>query len=678
VIRSKRIGLAHAVLAAFAIAILFKAADVQLVQGTRWRARAARQQTAERVVPAPRGDIMDATHRVLAQSRETVRLEIAPWEVREPRKLKAALSTLRVEPALIARAIDTSSTYLTVPKQFLAVDAASAIALRGVHSFATIAREDAVSAGTEGLVGHVDADNKAVDGLEFSLDSILRGQPGTATMVRDSHGQGRESPIEPGTAPVKGNSVVLTINADLQEIAERALADAVARMGAEGGDIVVLDPHTGAIRAMASRRLDPKQTAATVITDPFEPGSTAKPFIAAGLIDRGRVSDSDSVDTGNGVLEMKGRANPIRDEHLIGKAPLADVIRWSSNIGIVKFAQRLSAREEFETLRDFGFGSTTGVPYPTESGGTLRAPKSWSAASAASMAMGYEVAVTPLQLASAYAVFANGGKLVEPALVDEIVGPDGSVRYRHTPRVVRQVVSPTTAEKVRHLLLNVVDEGTALQAALDNYMLAGKTGSPRATVKGRYIAGRYNPNFVGLFPGDNPQYVIVVKLTAPQSSIFAAETAAPVTKAILQAALAARDAALDRGKLASSVVPSKRDSARETVQQAGTPAPTATAQVATSSPAPAADTQTSPRAGGGETFVVALPMSAPRPAPRVVRPVPDVRGLALRDAVRSLHDAGFRVRIARGSGSASSPTSTAPAAGQLAPTGTLVRLLIEH
>jgi cell division protein FtsI (penicillin-binding protein 3) len=672
VIRSKRIGLAHTVLAVFALAILFKAADVQLVQGTRWRARAARQQTAERVVPAPRGDIMDATHRILAQSRETVRLEIAPREVKDPRKLKAALSKLRVDPAAIARAVDTSSKYLVVPKQFLAVDAAPAIALRGVHSFATLAREDAVSAGTEGLVGHVDDDNKAVDGLELALDSILRGQPGTATMVRDPRGQGRESPIEPGTAPVKGNSVILTINADLQEIAERALADAVSRMGAEGGDIVVLDPHTGAIRAMASRRLDPKQTAATVITEPFEPGSTAKPFMAAGLIDRGRVTDHDSVDTGNGVYEINGRE--IHDEHHIGRAPLADVIRWSSNIGIVKFSSRLSEREEFETLRDFGFGTTTGVPYPTESGGILRAPKSWSKQSAASMAMGYELSVTPLQLASAYAVFANGGKLVEPALVDEIIAPDGSVKYRHTPRVVRQVISPATADKVRHLLLDVVDEGTALQAALDNYLLAGKTGTPRGSVKGRYVAGRYNPNFVGLFPGDDPQYVIVVKLTAPQSSIFAAETAAPVTKAILQAALAARDAALDRGKLASSVVPTRHDSARESVQQAGTQA-TAAGTVAS-----ATDSEAAPRDQGTETFVVSLPLAAPRPAPRVAHPVPDVRGLPLRDAVRSLHGAGFRVRIARGSagGSGTSPTSTSPAAGELAQPGTLVRLLIEH
>jgi cell division protein FtsI (penicillin-binding protein 3) len=664
VIRSKRIGLAHAVLAVFAVAILIKAAHVQLINGTSWRARAARQQTSERVVPAPRGDILDETRRLLAQSRDIVRLEIAPREVTEPRKLRAALSKLHVESSVIARALDTSTKYLTVPGRFLAVDAATAMTLRGVHSFGSLDRSYAVSAGAQGILGHVDGDNKAVDGLELALDSVLRGQPGAATIVRDSHGQGRESPIEPGTAPVKGNSVILTINADLQEIAERALADAVSRMGAEGGDIVVLDPHTGEIRAMASRRLDPKQTAASVLTEPFEPGSTAKPFMAAGLIDRGLVNDHDSVDTGNGVYEINGRE--IHDEHHVGKAPLADVIRWSSNIGIVKFASRFNDRQEFETLRDFGFGTVTGVPYPTESGGMLRSPHLWSKQSSASLAMGYEISVTPLQLASAYAVFANGGKLVEPALVDQIVGPDGTVKYKHTPRVVRQVVAPATADKVRHLLLDVVDEGTALQAALDNYLLAGKTGTPRGSVKGHYIAGRYNPNFVGLFPGDNPQYVIVVKLTAPQNSIFAAETAAPVTKAILQAAIASRDAALDRGKLASSVVPTKHDSSKDQVRQAGTVA---------ALPKAASDSQGHSPNDGAEAYVVSLPMAAPKPAPKVVHPVPDVRGLALRDAVRSLHDAGFRVRLARAMGN--TPATTTPSAGELVTTGTLVRLLID-
>jgi len=557
-----------------------------------------------------------------------------------------------------------------IPGRFIAADAAMAISLRGVHSFASIERSYAVSEGAQGIIGHVNVDNTAVDGLELSLDSILRGTPGTATIVRDSPGRGRESPTAPGTAPIKGSSVVLTINADLQEIAEKSLADAVARMGAEGGDIVILDPHTGEIRAMASRRLDPRQTSVTVLTEPFEPGSTFKPFIAAGLLDRGRVSDRDSVDTGDGVLDVPGRKNPIRDDHLVGKAPLAVVLRWSSNIGMVKFGARLTPREEFETIRDFGFGNPTGLPYPTESGGILRSPASWSTQSAVSMRMGYEVAVTPLQLAAGYAAFANGGKLVEPALVKEIIDPDGKVVYTHKTRVVRQVISQATADKVRHMLLDVVDEGTALEAQIDNFMLAGKTGTPRSTVHGRYVAGRYNPNFVGIFPADNPQYVVVVKMTAPHSSIYAAQTAAPVTRAILEAAIAAQNAALDRGKLASSVVPSRRDSAAPMhldVAQAASPSAESVA---------VAPTTDSTGESGSVPFVVSLPAPLSKPAPHIVRAVPDVSSLGLREAVRSLHTAGFRVQLTR------SPSvhvaQTAPAAGELARTGSVIRLLYDY
>ena len=527
-----------------------------------------------------------------------------------------------------------------------------------------------MSEGARGILGHVDGDNKPIDGLELSLDSILRGTAGSKRVIRDLHGMSRESPIEPGTAPTQGNNVVLTINADLQEIAEKSLADAVSRMGAEGGDIVILDPHTGEILAMASRRLDPRQTSATVITEPFEPGSTAKPFMAAALLERGRVKDGDSVDTYNGVMVVPGRKNPIRDDHEIGRADLAEVLRWSSNIGIIKFSQRLSNQEKFETLRDFGFGTPTGLPFPTESGGSLYPPKVWSTQSSMQVPMGYEIAVTPLQLAAAYATFANGGELVEPALVKEILAPDGTVLYKHAPRVVRRVVSKPVAEKVRHMLLDVVDEGTALQAALDNYLLAGKTGTPRATVHGHYVQGRYNPNFVSLFPGDNPQYVIVVKMTAPQSSIYAAKTAAPVTKTILQAAIAARNAALDRSKLATSVLPTKRDS----IRQSGEPRST-TLDVGEPHATEVAVVPPLPDTAGGRgsvPFVFTLPSGPDAAVARAVRAVPDVHGLLLRDAVRSLHSAGFRVQLARGTGVTA---ATSPAAGALAPTGTLVRLV---
>ncbi|MEO7086764.1 MAG: penicillin-binding transpeptidase domain-containing protein [Gemmatimonadaceae bacterium] len=678
-IRSSRIGLAHATLAVFAVAILVKAARVQLFQGKQWRAQAAAQQSINRITPAPRGDIYDATGRTLAQSHDLVHIEIAPREVSLRDSLRRSLGRLGIDRSVIARAIDTSVKYVVVPDEKLAVDAAGVTALHGVHFRQVTRRDYLASPATQGILGHVNVDNKGVDGLEQALDSILRGTAGTTTIFKDWKGQVRESPMSPSKPPVLGSSVVLTINADLQEIVEKSLADAIARTGAEGGDIVIVDPNNGDILAMASRRLDPRQASATTITEPFEPGSTAKPFMAAGLLERGRVTDADSVDTGNGVLTIPGRKNPVRDDHLVGRAPLADVLRWSSNIGIIKFSSRLSDREKYETLRDFGFGTQTALPFGAESPGVLRPPKVWSNQSTYALPMGYEISVTPLQLALAYSALANGGELMEPALIKEITGPDGTVKYHHERRVVRRVVSKAVADRVRRMLLDVVDEGTALKAAVDNYELAGKTGTPRATVKGHYVEGRYNPNFVGIFPADNPQFVIVVKLTAPRSSIFAAETAAPVSKVILQAAIAARNAALDPGELAQSKQPSKTPVvAADTSSKAAPSVPAPVTRVA-SVALPTDDSANT----SNVPLVITLPAPSSKPPVPTLRAVPDVRDLDVRAAVRSLHSAGFRVQLS--ANGPSSPTGvtvahvvTVPAAGELVKTGTVVRLVYDY
>jgi cell division protein FtsI (penicillin-binding protein 3) len=377
------------------------------------------------------------------------------------------------------------------------------------------------------------------------------------------------------------------------------------------------------------------------------------------------------VNTGDGTLELEGRV--IHDDHLVGRASLATVLQWSSNIGIVKFAQRLSRREEFEVLRDFGFGTATGVPYPSEANGVLREPARWSPQSPASLAMGYEISVTPLQLAVAYATFANGGELLEPSLVKEIRASDGSVIYRHQRRVVRRVLTPGIATRMRKMLLNVVENGTALQADLSSFLLAGKTGTPRRTVNGRYAAQQYNPNFVGLFPGDEPQFVIVVKLTNPRDgkgSFYSAATAAPLTKTVLQAALAARDAALDRDKLASSAGASL--ALRPDSSFAGDAGPRA--RLASGESTLRVDSaRRSLRetvSAGSVPYVVALGQRrANSRIAELPRAVPDIHGLSLRDAVRSLHGAGFHVRLVRGTDGA-----TEPAAGSLAPAGTVVRL----
>jgi cell division protein FtsI (penicillin-binding protein 3) len=350
-------------------------------------------------------------------------------------------------------------------------------------------------------------------------------------------------------------------------------------------------------------------------------------------------------DVFGGTWTADGRT--ITDVHKLQRPTLRDVIRWSSNIGISRFAQRLSPREEYESLRDFGFGTQTGVPYPSEASGTLRLPKDWSRYSQASLAMGYEIAVTPLQLALAYAAIANGGELLEPALIREIRDPDGVVRYRHERRVVRRVVTEDVAREVRAMLGEAVEHGTGLQADLSTFAVAGKTGTARKAAHGSYAAGKYYASFVGLFPADAPQYVILVKLDEPAKE-YGGVTAAPVTKAVLEAALAARDAALDRSALASRSMRRKAS-------------PTSNVGVV------ARDDRESP------SVPVVVALDAPvagAPARATSVSVPDVRGLPLREAVAALHRAGVQVKLGRGT-----PGTTAPAAGSHVARGSTVRLM---
>lgn len=649
-VRLSRVGIIYLSLLLFGGALVARAAQVQLFQNALWSERAERQHFKAAEVPAPRGAILDAAGVHLAQSRELVRLEIAPNEVRDRAALARALRQLGVAPNWVTRATDTKRRWVTLPGHFLPIDASDVVAMRGVYSEPVIERVYPQSEGTRRIVGRVNRDGKAVDGLELMLDTLLQGVAGSTTMMREANGRAVGWGGPQGTTARSGHAVTLTLNYELQAIADRALADAVSRMGASGGDIVILDPHDGALLALASKRANPRSTAATALTEPFEPGSTLKPFIAAALLERGLAKPDDIVDTENGVFETHGRT--IRDIHREEQMSLSDVIRWSSNVGIVKFAERLQPATQYELLRDLGFGAPTGVPYPSEAAGTLRLPDAWTSMSPASLAMGYEIAVTPLQLAVAYASIANGGELIEPALVREIRDADGEVRFTHRKRVVRRVMSPGVAETIRTMLIDVVEHGTAVQADLTTFAVAGKSGTARRTEKGRYALGRYTATFVGLFPAEEPQYVILVKLDDPSGAYYGGATAAPVTKVVLEAAIAARDAALDRSALAA-----RRPSRPTAPDDAPAPLPV-TREVDTGS------VSTIPY-----VFALDAPESGPV-SPVGARPVPDVRGLPLRDAVRMLHDSGFQVRLERGPAG-----ETRPAPGTLARPGDTVRLL---
>ena len=704
--RFDRPAVVHGALVLFAGAIVAKAAQVQLFQADRWRAGAARQQVSDASLPAPRGAVTDAAGRVLVESRELVRLRVAPREVRERGWLRGLLLASGVPKPWAVRATDSTRRWVEIPGDWLPSEVAAVTATRGVHPVPVMQRVLSASEPVRRIVGRVGPDGAPVDGVELALDTLLRGTQGTRQLLRDARGARFESPAVASVAARPGHTVALTLNYALQDICERALADAVARMGATGGDIVVLDPHDGEVRALASQRADARSTAATALAEPFEPGSTVKPFVAAALLARRRARPDEVVNTENGEWTVFGRT--IRDVHQARSMTLRDVIRHSSNIGIVKLAQRLTPREQYEALRDLGFGAPTGVPYPAEASGTLRPPSRWTKQSAASLAMGYEMAATPLQLASAYAAVANGGLLLEPALVKEVRDAEGRVRYRHAPRIVRRVMPPAVAAEVRAMLKSVVDSGTATGADLASFTVGGKSGTVRRIERGRgYAAGHYNAVFAGIFPVDDPQFVVVIKLDNPAGVYYGGKIAAPVTKVVLEAALAARDAALDRGALASRVERAALDAYApqpdSAPRVAARPAPARTpndspavAPVAVVPPelrrdaaVPPADTAPPARvvvdlaAPGARRALRDAAAGRPRnPAAAPARAVPDVHGLAVRDAVYALQRAGFRARLAGGAPSSADTGAgrdigrpagrTVPAAGASAAAGALV------
>jgi cell division protein FtsI (penicillin-binding protein 3) len=667
-LQNKRIAVVHLVLGVFAAAILVRAAQVQVWQGKQWQAKATRQHVTASSIPAPRGLILDASGVPLAESRERVQIAIATREIRDPKKLARELKRVGLDASWLARLNDPKRKWVQLPGSFVPNDVASITSMRGVNATPIGERVYAASGGAERIVGHANAQGEGTDGVELMLDSLLRGTKGTVSLVKDVRGRRFESPDELSADPLPGHTVSLTINGSLQAIADRALGNAVASMNADGGDILVLDPNTGEIKAMASRRRDPLSTAAMAIIEPYQPGSTLKPFTAAALLARGKARVDEVIETYNGEYKTFGRT--IHDIHTAPRLSLADVIRFSSNVGIVRFSERLTPREQYESLRDFGFGTPTGVPYPGEAAGRLRPPSAWSKQSAASLAMGYELSVTPLQLALAYGSIANGGELLEPQLVKEVRDLEGRVIYTSKRRVVRRVLSPQGAAQLRGLLTGVVDSGTAKDAEMSTFAVGGKSGTVRGMSKGRYVAGSYTASFVGLFPAENPQYVILVKLDNPKGSYYGGKTAAPVSRTVLEAAIAARDAAIDRGALTRRRVEpvfASRDSgprsAADSEKRQITVAAGSVEEVA-------ADSSRDPGERASVPFIVSLADRPRSPAPPIrVRPIPDVRGLPLRAAVLTLHESGFRVQVVTGS-----EGTTVPEPGTSLRAGSMVRL----
>ncbi|MGI9181310.1 MAG: penicillin-binding protein [Longimicrobiaceae bacterium] len=632
-----------------ALLIVGRAIQLQALEGERWAGIAADQQRARVPLPARRGGIFDRHGTPLALSHETFQVAVAPRELADRRAAARALATvLGLPPAQAEIATAPDRRWVVLPGRYGAQQRQELGRMRGIHFERRLERFYPQGDVGREVIGAVALDDRSLGGIEQQFDELLRGEPGYSVLRRDARGEVQPTISLPVVAPNDGADIYLTIDFHLQEIADGALREAMRTTGASGGDLLIMDPHTGELLAAVSRRRGNTRSL-TAITEPYEPGSTLKPLVVAAMLASGRASLSDSVDGEQGSWQIGTRT--IRDVHGYGQMSLRDALRVSSNIGIIKLAARLQPGEQFAYLRDFGLGTPTGIEYPAESGGRLRRPSQWSAMSAASLVMGYEIAVTPLQLLAAYGALANGGVLMEPRLLREVRDRSGSSLYELRPQPVRRVLPAEVTQQLTEVLIAVVEEGTATRASLGSLAVAGKTGTARRTgVGGRYESGSYTSSFVGYFPARDPQLAILVKLDQPQGTIYGGLTAAPVTRETLQAILATRTSTLSgRGLLAT-----RADD------------PTGRAQ-GRSAPAERIS-------GSGGPFVFFLDDEVPEAeSSRGGRqvPVPDVAGLPLRDAVRRVHALGLRVRL-EGSGVVE---RSVPAAGTMVPAGDTLRLI---
>lgn len=653
-----RVGFLQACFALALVVVILRAGQLQLVQGKEWAREAESRRTERDTLEARRGSIYDRRGVQLAVTQEFFHVGIAPNEVKERAALlRVAARQLRVSQGELERRFRREK-YLYFYGPFTATEVEPLRRYKGVHLEGSF-RRDYPSTLAAPVIGRLDPDsNRGGSGLERSLDQLLTGVPGEAVFIRDRSGKRLESPARKVRDPVAGNDVWLTIDAELQDIAERELEDAIDEAGAEGGDVVILEPRTGEVLAVASRQARTSRASSkpTAFTDPFEPGSTAKVFTAAALLREKKLDSTVKVSGEGGVWEMpigtRGKTRRISDVHKEhGMLNLAGAIRVSSNIAMAKFSSRLTPVEQFQALRDFGFGSPTGVEYPSESRGVFKRPEEYHPEyTRAAQAMGYEFGVTALQLAQGYAAIANDGVLVTPTLVKEIRDPSGQLLYQHQPEPVRRAVDPEVAKTLQRYMQDVVEDGgTGDKAKLATYEIAGKTGTARRFVNRHYDG--YRASFAAFFPAKDPQLVIVVRIEAPtRGSYYGGATAAPLTKRVLEQALASRHIALDRRALAHSEVDGGDTSPTPAASRAEVVAPVA--RVSWPYRAPKASKGNGTQSSG-EAVVI-----------------PEVAGASVREAVLQLHRRGLKVTL-RGMGNA---VRTEPAAGATVSAGATVVL----
>ena len=540
-----------AFLAAWTVVIVFRLMHVQLVRHDHYVERAQKQQESTLALKPVRGSIFDARGRVLAESVAAESIYADPQAITDRRAVAKALSRIRGID-LTAREIEAKlrgeGSFAWIARQLpLEVTAeARKLHLPGIYFLEAHRRSYPRAMLASNVIGYVGLDGEGLAGVEHSFDEHVRGTPGKVTLLRDARRGVYLVGGDGANRPRDGHHVELTIDSVIQFIAERALEKAVAQYRATGGSVLVMDPNDGSILAMASmptfdpnRFRDFPQVAwrNRNVQDLYEPGSTFKIVTAAAGLEDHLVTPSQIVDCGDGSITIANITINEHDGHRYGLMSFEDVIVKSSNVGTARVGLALGHQRFYEWIRRFGFGERVGISLPGEQSGLLRRAEKWTQVSPASISIGQEIAVTPLQITRAVAAVATGGMLVEPHIVKRIVDDEGKTVYEPPRAAPRRVMSERTAAVLNEILKSVVSRGTGEPAAIADHVVAGKTGTAQKAGRGGYSADRYVGSFAGYVPADQPRLVILAVIDEPRGQHYGGIVAAPVFREVAEGTL---------------------------------------------------------------------------------------------------------------------------------------------
>jgi cell division protein FtsI (penicillin-binding protein 3) len=539
---------------------------IQCVEHAAFLEQRNMQSISVETVCGRRGSIFDRNGRVLALSRKVNSVFAVPGEVEDHEATANALAgVLGTDAEAIRKKFkaapgESPRCFVWIKRKVTQeqADKVAALNLQGVDFRQEYKRSYPLGKMASHVLGFANIDELGMEGVEAVCDRLLRGHPGSYMVLRDALGRkimppNGSMPFDPAT---DGLDIFLTLDVVIQQILEEELDALRMKWNPAGVTGIVIDPYTGDILALANRPdFDPNDPGAypeashrnRALTDPFEPGSTFKPFVMGPVLQEGVVSLTDHVNCENGVFRYRGRT--LRDAHANGVLTVEEVLTKSSNIGMAKLGLLLvDARGKLvmrNYLVSFDFGARTAsglVPTMAESPGKVTTLADWSYYTTTSVPMGHEISVTALQLLKAYGALANGGKLVRPRILLSVAESSGGFRMppgsSASPEVIREVLGPRAVEKLRGALRNVVVKGTGTKAAVSCYEVAGKTGTAQKLLPdGQYASNKHLGAFVGFAPADKPRVAVIVVVDEPKDAYYGGTVAAPSVGRVIERSL---------------------------------------------------------------------------------------------------------------------------------------------